>query len=133
MSGKHDIVLDAPPQPPLAQAQPPCGRACWSPVAQGEAEGLLQQHEAATLARPRHWHLGRLAAGHPRDLGMQQGLEMEEVQTALFALHPVVDALAGCAAQGAMQRLGVAAKLEVDAVPGGAELYGLYRPRCMQT
>lgn len=134
--GLGDVELDAPPQLLVPHTQHVRGLTYRQPLAQRQAQRLEQQRKAAALACPRHAHLGRLAAGrtgHARHLGVQPGLELEEVQVTPLAAYPVVDALIGRAARRAAKRLGLATNLKVDSVLGSIELHGLHRPRCLQT
>lgn len=85
--------------------------------AQRQSQSLEQQGEAAAFPRPRHRHLGRLAAAaalDAGDFGMQPGFVLEEVEVAPAAGHTVMDALVDHAAGRAGHALRLIDHLEVD-------------------
>lgn len=67
-------------------------------LAQGDHERLHDQREARARTRLRHRDLFGLAArgaGHSRQVGVDAGIELEEVQVLPAALDAVVDRLVG--------------------------------------
>ena len=104
--------------------------------AQRQCKRLEQRGEARSFARPGHAYLAGLAAasaGHPRHIGMQPGLELEEVQVPPRAAQPIVDALLDRAAVWADQHRGRATHLEVDAPTHGVEINLVHLPWRDQT
>ena len=103
-------------------------------AAQRQCQRLEQCCKARAFARPGHAQLRGLAAPrarHARHIGMQPGLELEEVQVSPGAAQPVVYALPRSVAVRAVEQLGVAAHLEVDAPSGRVQFHLCHFPgRC---
>ncbi len=82
-----DVMVQHPPQAHVAHPQQLRDLAYRHRPAQGDDQRLHQLGEAAVGTRPRDLDLGGLAASaaaHPRDLGLNVGLELEEVQMTPF-------------------------------------------------
>ena len=123
--GLGHIVLDPAPELLVTHAQHPSGLTHGQALAHREGERLEEQREAAAFAGPRHRHLGGLAArraAHARQVRMQPGLELEEVEVAPLAADPIMNALIERAKTGAGQPLGRADNLEVDTPLGGVQI-----------
>jgi hypothetical protein len=91
-----DVELDAPPQLLVFAAKQRCGLATWQYASKGQRQGLERRCEARTRPRPGHRQLRGLASactGHARHVGVQPGLELEEVQMPPLAAQPVVHGL----------------------------------------
>ena len=131
-----DVVLDAPPQRLVRTAQQCASLAHRQLAAQRQRQGLKQRREARAFARPRHARLRGLAATRARNtrhIGMQPGLELEEVQVPPGAAQPVMHALPHSVAVRAVEQLGVAAYLKVDASPGRIQIHRGHCPRRHQS
>jgi hypothetical protein len=94
--GGVDVVVEGAPYTTVAHPQELGDLTHRHGPRQGHDQGLHQLGEPAALARPGHRHLGGLAAGlaaHPRDLGAEVRLVLEEVQMPPHPLLGVVHRL----------------------------------------
>ena len=94
--GGVDVVVEGAPYATVAHPQELGDLAHRHGPRQGHDQGLHQLGEPAALPRPGHRHLGGLAAGlaaHPRDLGADVRLVLEEVQMPPLPLLGVVHRL----------------------------------------
>ena len=105
-------------------------------LAQRDHERLHHQREARPRTRPRRLDLTGLAAcraGHPRQPGVDEGLELEEVEVLPAALDPVMDRLLRGPAGRTRQPLGLTLDGKVDGALRLPEVDRGDRPRRAQT
>ena len=130
-----DVVPEHAPDAVIGHPDQPCHVGHRHRLAQGDHERFHHHREPGSVACPRHLHLGRLAAcitGHPRQAGVDERAELEEVQVLPLALKAVVDRLVRRPASRARQPLGLALHLEVDGAFGLPEINRGDGPGCGQ-
>jgi hypothetical protein len=135
-AGPRDVVIQGAPQAHVPDAEQLRHLADGHRLAQGHDQGLHQRGEAAVGTGPGHRDLGRLGAGraaHPRHLGVEVSLELEEVQMAPLALLGVMHRLMlGPAVGTGEARPRREGHLEVDAPSRAVEGHIGHAPRRLQ-
>ena len=120
-----DVMAHALPQLLVRAAQHLHSQAHRHALAQRQGQRLERCSKAAAFVCPGHGHLARLAAsdaGNAQHLGMQPGLELEEVQVAPVPLKLVMDALLGRLAVRTGCLFGLAVQLKINAPAAGVQL-----------
>ena len=131
-----DVMAQQPPDAVVRYPHQPGHVRHRHGLAQRDHERLHHQREPRSGSCPRRLDLAGLAArraGHPWQPGIDEGLELEEVQMLPTALDPVVDRLVRCPAGRTGQPLGLAVDGEVDGALRLPEIDRGDRPRRTQT